>query len=56
MLSPLYYSNMMHIKFLLPTAFVKQPTWSQELPNAMCLPMQGKVKKFKKIAGPLGNL
>ena len=29
---------------------------SQELPNAISLPMQSKVKKFKKIAGPLGNL
>jgi len=46
----------MHIKFLLPTAFIKQPTRSQELPKAICLPKQGKVKKFKKIAGPLGNL
>ena len=47
---------MMHIKFLLPTALIKQPTRSQELPNDICLPIQGKVKKFKKIAGPLGNL
>ena len=46
----------MHIKFLLPTALIKQPTRSQELPNDICLPMQGKVKKFKKNAGPLGNL
>lgn len=57
LLSRLYYPNMMHIKFLLPTAFIKQPTRSQELPNAICLPKQGNVKKFfKKIAGPLGNL
>ena len=57
LLSPLYnYPNMMHIKFLLPTALIKQPTRSQEVPNANCLPMQGKVKKFKEIAGPLGNL
>lgn len=48
LLSPLYYPNMMHIKFLLPTALIKQPTRSQEVPNAICLPMQGKVKKFKK--------
>ena len=40
LLSPLYYPNMMHIKFLLLTAFIKQPTTSQELPNAICLPMQ----------------
>ena len=56
LLFPLYYPNMMHIKFLLPTALIKQPTRSQELPNDICVPMQGKVKKFKKIAGPLGNL
>ena len=46
LLSPLYSPIMMHIKFPLPTAFIKQPTRSQELPNAICLPMQGKVKKF----------
>ena len=56
LLCPLYYPNIMYIKFLLPTALIKQPTRSQELPNDICLPMQGKVKKFKKIAGPLGNL
>ena len=56
LLSPLYSPILKHIKFLLPTAFIKQPTRSQELPNAICLPTQGKVKKFKKIAGPLGNL
>ena len=56
LLCPLYYPNMMHIKFLLPTALIKQPTRSQELPYDICLPTQGKVKKFKKIAGPLGNL
>lgn len=50
------YPNIMHIKFLLPTALIKQPTRSQELPNDICLPIQGKVKKFKKNAGPLGNL
>ena len=49
LLCPLYYANMMHIKFLLPTALIKQPTRSQELPNDICLPMQGKVKKFKKM-------
>ena len=46
LLSPLYYPNMMHIKFLLPTALIKQPTRSQELPYDICLPMQGKVKKL----------
>ena len=49
LLSPLYYPNMMHIKFLLPTAFIKQPTRSQELPNAIYLPMQGTVKSLKKL-------
>lgn len=48
LLSPLYSPIMMHIKFLLPTEFIKQPTRSQELPNAICLPKQGNVEKFFK--------